>query len=142
MIVDDNKFIRESLPVLVKNILKSYNKINEYEVIEGSDGVDILSVLIDDQKNNNLVKCIITDENTEYINGSDAVTIIRKLEKENKLKQVFIVSISAFEDEYYKNKIIDSGVDCIMSKPCSRMIMQKFFNEFKILGQKYISVIK
>jgi len=68
MIVDDNKFIRESLPVLVKNILKSYNKINEYEVIEGSDGVDILSVLIDDQKNNNLLKCILTDENMEYIN--------------------------------------------------------------------------
>jgi len=70
LIIDDHKIIRESLVVLIKKILKNLNKENIFEIIEGFDGVDILSSLIHDQSKENEIKCVITDENMEYINGS------------------------------------------------------------------------
>jgi len=133
LIVDDHKFIRESLVILIKKTLKGMNKEDNYEIIEGSDGVEILSNLILDQTQENEIKYVITDENMEYINGSEAISIIRKLEKAKKIKNIVIASITAFEDEYNKNKIKQSGADIILSKPCSEVTLKKFFTDFNEL---------
>ena len=37
---------------------------------------EIIQKVIEDQRNGNKIKCIITDENMEYLNGSDAIKII------------------------------------------------------------------
>jgi len=59
----------------------------------------------------NKIKCILTDENMEYINGSEAVQILRNLEKKKKIKAITIASVSAFEDEIIKSCLIKAGVD-------------------------------
>jgi len=133
LIIDDHKIIRESLVILIKKILKNLNKENIFDIIEGSDGVDILSYLIYDQTKENEIKLVITDENMEYINGSEAISIIRKLEKAKKIKNVSIASITAFEDEFNKNKIKQSGSNIILSKPCSESMLRKFLLDYKIL---------
>ena len=43
-----------------------------------NDGVDIIKQVMDDQFNGWLIKCVITDENIEYMNGSEAVKILKK----------------------------------------------------------------
>jgi len=53
--------------------------------LEGSDGIDTLKFIMDDQKNNNMIKCIITDELMEFVDGSLSISILRQLEKENKI---------------------------------------------------------
>ena len=118
LIVDDNQFLRISL----KNVL---NKIMietriYYEIIEGTDGVDILKYIIDDQFLQNQIKCIFTDENMDYINGSEAIRIVRNLVKENKIKNVSIISITSYEDDVSKDNIMKCGVDSIVSKPYTK----------------------
>jgi len=133
LIIDDHKLIRESLVILIKKALKNLNKTDHFEIIEGCDGVDILCNLIKDQTTENQIKCVVTDENMEYINGSEAITIIRKLEKAKKIKNIVIASITAFEDEFNRNKIKESGANIILSKPCSESLMRNFLIDFNLV---------
>ncbi len=80
---------------------------NEFIIIEGKDGVDLISHIIRDQLNQNRIACIITDENMEFLNGSDAIKIIRNLEKSNRIKPTKIASFSAFEDQMIKKHLND-----------------------------------
>jgi len=83
LIVDDNSFILEATKVIIKKVLKEAEC--EMEIISGSDGYDIIHHVIQDQSKGNEIKCIFTDENMEYINGSEAIKILRNLEKKKKL---------------------------------------------------------
>ena len=55
-----------------------------------------------------------------YLNGSDAVSIIRKLEQLNKIKSFYIVSITAFDDIETKNNIMKSGINQIISTQANK----------------------
>lgn len=102
-------------------------------MIEGYDGIDIMEKLIKDQQRSSLIKCIITDENMEYINGSEAIKSIRDLERNNKTKNVPIISLTAFEDEISRNNIMNSGSDHLLTKPCNKNELIKIFKELKLI---------
>jgi signal transduction histidine kinase len=120
VVVDDHKFVRLNTINLIKTSLLSLN-INDYTIIEGSDGIDLLNIVRKDESGK--IKCIFTDENMEFLNGSEAVKIIRKLEEINKIKSNYIVSVTAFDDKATKKNIHDSGVNSILSKPCSKTVI-------------------
>ncbi len=132
LIVDDHKFVRDSLKNIIEKIIKKLNIIDYFKVKEGQDGSDIINNIVLDQSKNNRIRCIITDENMEYINGSEAVKIIRNLEKNNKIKPVTIASITAFEDNSMKKLIHNNGIDYFLPKPCNENNLKKFFEENKI----------
>lgn len=128
IIADDNSTVRKSLI----NILRSFGeKLSNYELIEVDDGIDIIKEIIADQNNNNQIKAVFTDENMEYINGSEAIKILRELQKHNKIKNCLYFSITAFEDHESKHKILRAGADLVLSKPASRRqvkeVIEKFF---------------
>ena len=129
VVVDDHKLVRINTINLIKLTLSSLN-IDNFTIIEGSDGIDLLNIVRKDE--NCKIKCVFTDENMEYLNGSEAVKIIRKLEQNNKFKPQHIVTITAFDDNGTRNNILESGVNSILSKPCSKTaiksILQKIIN--------------
>lgn len=96
MVVDDNKYIRQSVKNVISTIMKNNKK--DFEIVEGNDGVDIIEKLVKDQQRNSLIRCIVTDENMEYLNGSEAIKLLRDLERNNKFKNTPIISLTAFED--------------------------------------------
>lgn len=132
LIVDDNKFSRESLKNLIEKILCKYKLEKYYKVKEADDGANIINLVIKDQYQNNRIKCILTDESMEFINGSEAIKIIRNLEDKKKIKPIIIASITAFEDKLIKKIIANVGVNYFIPKPCSESLLVKFFEEFKI----------
>jgi CheY-like chemotaxis protein len=117
VVVDDYKLVRVNTINLIKSSLKSLD-VPDYSILEGSDGIDLLNIVRNDVDGK--IKCIFTDENMEYLNGSEAVKIIRKLEQNNKIKSQFIVSITAFDDVGTRSNITESGVNNILSKPCTK----------------------
>jgi len=117
VVVDDHKLVRTNTINLIKKSLSALN-INDYNIVEGSDGIDLLNIVRKDEKCK--IKCILTDENMEYLNGSEAVKILRKLEQNNKINSQHIVSITAFDDVGTRKNILDSGVNTILSKPCTK----------------------
>lgn len=133
LIVDDHLYIRESVKMLLNKILKDKNLLETFTIKEGNDGCNIITNIIYDQFDNNKIKCVITDENMEFINGSEAIKIVRNLQSQNKIKPVIIASLSAFEDDLMKKVIQETGVDYILSKPCNESNLLKFFEKFNIL---------
>ena len=125
VVVDDNKFIRESSVNLIKNVLKTL-KINDVDIIEGSDGIDLLNMVRSDKSYK--IKSIFIDENMEYLNGSDAIKIVRKMEDNKKVRVYNLVSITAFEDNESKNRILSSGANSIISKPCTKSDITKILS--------------
>ena len=90
-------------------------KLEDYDILEGNDGIDLLNFVRLDHEGK--IKIIFTDENMEYINGSEAIKIMRKLEENKKMKNYTIASISAFDDIVTKKRILDSGANLVISKP-------------------------
>jgi len=102
-------------------------KIKNFEILEGADGIDLLNIIRRDVEG--LIKYVFTDENMEYLNGSEAVQIIRKLEEKRKIKRYPIASITAFDDVDTKNRVINSGVNTIIPKPCTKTDLSKLLNK-------------
>ena len=76
LLVEDNKLINDSTKTILLRIITELNLDNE--IVQLNDGVDIIKQVMDDQFNGWLIKCVITDENIEYMNGSEAVKILKK----------------------------------------------------------------
>ena len=99
---------------MLNKVLISLN-INDCSIIEASDGIELLNIVIKDK--NNKIKCIFIDENMDYLNGSETVKIIRKLQNMDKINSYNIVSITALEDNESKIKILKSGVNLMIMMP-------------------------
>lgn len=128
LVCDDSNTLRKS----VKNLILSNKEISSlYEVIECYDGADMLIKIIEDQ-GNNLIEIIITDENMEYMCGSTAICILREWEILRKIKKVYIISLTAFVDEFTLSNIKQKGADIVINKPLSQ----------SILSDLYINLIK
>ena len=76
LLIEDNKLINDSTKTILLRIITELNLDNE--IVQLNDGVDIIKQVMDDQFNGWLIKCVITDENIEYMNGSEAVKILKK----------------------------------------------------------------
>ena len=124
IVVDDNKIVRNGTVALIQTVL-SDNQINDTEILELSDGIELLYAVIN---YGDKIKYVFTDENMEYMNGSEATRIIRNLEKDKKIKNFYIVSTTAFEDNYHKTRILNSGVNLIITKPCCKLEITKILN--------------
>jgi PleD family two-component response regulator len=98
-----------------------------FEVLQCSDGIELLDIIIKDKDNK--IKLILIDENMEYLNGSETVKLIRKLEEKNKINKYYIVSISATDDIDNKIQIMKSGVNSIISKPCKKSDLNSIFKD-------------
>ncbi len=129
--VDDNFFINQSVKSVIEAVLIDNN--SDYEVICGSDGIDILQLIREDQNNGNLIKCIITDENMEYLNGSESIKLIRQFEKSGKTKPVNIISSTCHEDEDTTKNILVSGSQMKLSKPLNKFDLVKAFKHLNLI---------
>jgi hypothetical protein len=67
VLVDDHKLVRMNTLNLIKSIMTSL-KFSNYNIIEASDGIELLNIVRLDKDNN--IKCILVDEDMQYMNGS------------------------------------------------------------------------
>ena len=82
LIIDDSEIIRKSVIKLFSQLKKFDEK---YEIIQGSDGIDTLYMIKNDQMNGNKIVMIISDENMEFMQGSDSFKILTEFEKQKKI---------------------------------------------------------
>ena len=117
------------------NLMNLFNDIKEndsyscVEIIECSDGIDTLKSVIEDQ-GKDLIKLIFTDENMEFMSGSDSANIIKKMIQDKKIKTIPIVSFTCFEDKDTKKRILDAGISIILSKPVSIGTLKETLKQF------------
>jgi len=133
LIVDDHTFIRESLKSLLNKVLKKFNLEKSFKIEEAQDGSEIITKVIEDQYNKNRIKCVITDENMEFMNGSDAVRFLKKMEKNRKIRPIIFASNSSFQSSTTRNLMRDVGFEFFLSKPCCESEVHTLLKECNII---------
>ena len=122
ILVDDNDIINQSNKKILSEFLKENNLI--YELIMGNDGLDIIKLVLKYENKYNLIKFIITDENMDYYQGTEAIAFIRKFEKIKKLINTKIISLTCHEDVNIINNIIKIGANSVLSKPLTKNMLR------------------
>jgi CheY-like chemotaxis protein len=130
LIADDNHLINDVNKKIIQTCLKKLDA--DYEIILCTDGVDIIRNILD-EKLKKSIKCIITDENMEFINGSEAIKFVRTLEAKNYLHEIPIISVTSHEDKTIVNNILSSGANHVLTKP---LTVSSMINTLKLLNFK------
>ena len=92
--------------------------------------MDIIRNVLNDQIKKS-IKCIITDENMEFLNGSEAIKFVRCLESRNYLYKIPIISVTSHEDKTIVNNILSSGANHVLPKP---LTVSSMINTFKLIN--------
>lgn len=132
LVVDDDYLCRNNIKKLLHSILKEL-KMN-FGIVKCADGLDTLNIVIGDQsKNGGKLRLIISDENMNYLNGSDSFYILNRLFTMNKLSRIPMVILTALEDSEALNKIKkSSNVSEILKKPANKITLRSLI--IKLLG--------
>lgn len=127
LIVEDVPFISQTIKVLLESVFENNEK--DINVIQCFDGVDMLSEVIKDHKEGNLIDFIITDENMDFVNGTVAIELLRKLESENRIKVPLIVSSTT--EAFIERRLKDLKVEKILPKPIHLNHLMNLLEEIK-----------
>lgn len=127
LIVDDNKIINDSNKKLVSNILIEKG-VELFDIIQLYDGYEIIKYVLNHQDHYEKIKFILTDESMDYMNGSESISFIRKLEKGKNLKPIKIASLTCYENSLSTNLILNAGADVVLNKPVSKNNLMDFIN--------------
>lgn len=139
LIIEDNINISEIqknlLRIVLENMKKTQNLDFDYKILVGEDGIDALKFVIDPLLSTR-IKGIFTDENMEFMNGSESIKIIRNLQKLNKISHFNICTVTAFEDKATAMGIKFNGVDKILKKPLNKSQLEEYFVKFPFMKIK------
>lgn len=136
VIVDDQFYCRKILKNLVQQALRVLNIEKKFDIIKSSDGIDTLNLVIRDQKEGNKIKLIISDENMDFINGSQSFNVINNLIVHNKVTvKIPMVILTALGEEDAHRKILNvSNADMIIKKPASKFQIVELLQKFLIFS--------
>lgn len=132
LIVDDNEILLKMLNKMLTDLMLLIKE--EFEIISANDGLDILNYVLEDQFNGNLIKCIITDENMEFINGSEAVSLLLKMQRRNKIKEISVIFLTGLDQGYNRQFLKDFENCQFLSKPISTKELEKKLIEINVIS--------
>lgn len=117
LIVDDISYCRMQLDNMLKKIRKEKNL--NFEIIQEDDGLGTINRVIKDMTENlNKIKLIISDENMNYINGSQSFSTLSILEHKGAIKKIKKAILTAIEDDGTLNYLKSSAnADYVLKKP-------------------------
>ena len=94
--------------VLIRDVIKEYLIMDNYEVMEASNGIEAIDVV-----NNNNIDLVVMDIMMPKMDGYQAIKEIKKI------KDVPFIVLSARSEEFDKLIGFDIGIDDYVTKPFS-----------------------
>ena len=127
ILADDNYIINICNKKIISDILQE-NERSDFDILCVNDGIDILKLFFNNEETER-IKLIITDENMDYLNGSEAIKVIRNIEKLKNKKKINIVSLSCNEEKSTGEIILKAGADYILIKPLSKQSIKSLLDK-------------
>jgi len=131
VLADDNHLINNCNQKILSDILNEFQR-NDFEIICVNDGIDVLKIFLNNE-NTEIFKLLITDENMDFMNGSDSIKVIRKIEDSKNIKKLNIISLTCHEDLNIRDMIIKAGADFILTKPLSKPSIKSLIEKNNLL---------
>lgn len=129
VVVEDNIIMNSSILKII-NTLIDENKMN-HRAIACFDGIDLLKEVIESQNKGHIIDLVIIDENMDYMNGSEALGILKKLEDRNRI--TFPKVVSSTSDISMNHRQKELKIWKIMPKPYNKSSLLSLFKELKFL---------
>ena len=124
LVIDDHLLMINSIILVLKQLFSKFH-IKKYRIIKGYDGADLIKEITKDQTKQK-IKLTLIDEDMEYLNGTDAVRIVRKLEEGGKIKKNCICLTSAINTVSPSNEKL---FDYFIEKPIKIFELEKLFKK-------------
>jgi CheY-like chemotaxis protein len=131
ILADDNKFINDSHQNIIVSILNEMNILEKFEIIKVLDGYDILYLYLNDSMRKR-IRIIITDENMDFLNGSEAIKFIRNFEKLKKEAPKILISLSGNEVNSENEYFDKDEINYILNKPFSKNVCRKIISDLDL----------
>ncbi|CDW74713.1 multi-sensor hybrid histidine kinase [Stylonychia lemnae] len=136
LVVDDNIFNI----VTLQTILEYQFNISSDKAMNGQEAVDIVKHRIAMNNTNQCIcynqrqnyKVIFMDCNMPIMDGFQATSEIRNLTYNDEL-QIFIVALTAYTTENFKQKSADYGMDIFMNKPVTADCIRQILINHKVI---------
>jgi len=131
ILADDNHLINNCNKNIISEILREFQR-DDIEIVCVNDGIDVIRIFLNNE-NYGIIKFLITDENMDYMNGSEAIKFIRKIEKMKYVRKLKIISLSCHEDYSIGNEIMEAGADFLLMKPLSKQSIKSLLENNNLL---------
>ena len=101
-----------------------------YKILLVSDGYEIIKIFLNEEIRER-INFLITDENMDFLNGSEAIKFIRNFERLKNIKRIPLASLSGNEDDRMKEYLIKCGADYVFNKPLTKNNIRQIFDEIR-----------
>jgi len=128
LVIEDNQMISKSL---INNLKAITN--GKYNILLGVDGIDTLKFVMDDQFEGSQIKLIISDENMQFMNGSESLRILKNLELSGKIKGTKIVVSTTLIDSSMNDYFNKLGVFKVIDKAFEKSKMKQLLQDLNLL---------
>ena len=134
LLVDDDEIILNSTKFMLQKILKA-ERAEDYYICKFKDGAEMLAFFYFKKFDHfrGTVKLVITDQFMNFIDGSDACSILKKKMQNGELMEFPIVCCTAFTDEFNLSRIREARVDLIVNKPIEKDSLTNLMKELNLL---------
>lgn len=117
LVIDDNVIILK----FMKEVLKSVEL--QSTLAQGAeDGID--------EFKKNRYDMVLIDENMPTMKGSEAIPLIREIEKEKGLDPIAIISITGNADKQTRDKLLSVGADNVLTKPVQIALLKEMIVDY------------
>lgn len=127
VVVDDSNEMKKS----VINILNSDSRFDNFEILPASDGTELVYLVTQDQYNGNRIKLVLSDEEMNFLNGSDAIKILKNMESNYRIKPIKYISLTSHESSQYE-RLYQIGFDKIITKPLRKDNLKIIFETLQL----------
>jgi len=126
IIVDDDKFIRDSHRKLIMEHLKKTQQ-HYYYIHEAADGIDCLYLVYKLLNKKRVIEYILIDETMKYLSGSKCSTILTNMMEDKLIPYIKIFMITSYNEQIikYENK----GIVKIFAKPLKSIDLELIFKK-------------
>lgn len=119
--------------IVNQRLLESILKELSYKTIIAENGEE--AVLI--YRNNKKLSIILMDMHMPYLNGLDAVKIMRDIEIKEKRNRLPIIAVTSFALDGNREICISAGCDDYIAKPYKRETLTKLINKYAIINKTF-----
>lgn len=130
LVVDDDNFCRKVVCLDINKIIKELKLDSEVEVIQEDDGLGLIQRVLKEKTHGvNSIKLIISDENMNILNGSQAFNIVKTIEEKKKSHKIAKYILTAIEDDKNFDNIRNISGAEIIKKPAKRDILKELIQK-------------
>jgi CheY-like chemotaxis protein len=127
LVVDDDKFTRESNIRIIREVSFSHNL--NIEIFQAEDGIECVYLVYKLLNEGIKISLIFSDETMYYMRGTKSYEIVKDILCSKNISPIPFILVTAYEDYSYPNDVNLKIISKPLSKSSTEMVMKKYIKK-------------